>query len=210
MQQQGFPSVVLSMRVCCVQSPCPIYTADPLRLAARRRWPPPILPASGRGSVEDILGTKDLRCPGGEGSQKSEGRLSPPYVLSASSFRLLIAHLTPPMATEKMVAEYAKSGRSSCKGCGKNIPVRSLRLGLTGKDPRGFETVKWHHLDCVPTSRSFTSVEEIKGYYSLKVKTLGTRSSIRFADQICFSLSLAFLYPFDIQLEPIRAPIRRR
>ncbi|CAA7402691.1 unnamed protein product [Spirodela intermedia] len=69
------------------------------------------------------------------------------------------------MATEKMVAEYAKSGRSSCKGCGKNIPVRTLRLGLTSKDPRGFEMVKWHHLDCLPTPRSFAAVEEIKDVF---------------------------------------------
>ncbi|CAA6665933.1 unnamed protein product [Spirodela intermedia] len=102
-------------------------------------------------------GTGYLRCPGGGVSQKNERGLLPPCILSASSFRLLIAHLTPPMATEKMVAEYAKSGRSS-----------TLRLGLTSKDTRGFEMVKWHHLDCLPTPRSFAAVEEIKGYYSLK------------------------------------------
>nr|AFK35881.1 unknown [Lotus japonicus] len=57
-----------------------------------------------------------------------------------------------PMATpESIKAEYAKSNRSSCKGCSKTIENKSLRLGIVSKDKtRGFETVKWHRLTCFP------------------------------------------------------------
>lgn len=73
------------------------------------------------------------------------------------------------MASSKVVAEYAKSNRSSCKGCGKAIGSGSLRLGLSTKDPRGFDLVKWHHLDCFPTkSQAFKAADEIKGFSSLK------------------------------------------
>ncbi|XP_078431210.1 phosphoesterase isoform X2 [Wolffia australiana] len=71
------------------------------------------------------------------------------------------------MASVKIVAEYAKSGRSSCKICGKIISVTNLRLGLSIRDPRGFESVKWHHLSCFSVPQTFTGVEKIKGFQSL-------------------------------------------
>lgn len=74
------------------------------------------------------------------------------------------------MSTSKFKVEYAKSGRSSCKKCSKQIAVKALRLGSVFKDPRGFESVKWHHLDCFPfASDHFDSVESIGGFSSLQV-----------------------------------------
>ncbi|KAL2247462.1 UNVERIFIED_CONTAM: Polynucleotide 3'-phosphatase ZDP [Sesamum indicum] len=75
------------------------------------------------------------------------------------------------MSSTKIVAEYAKSGRSSCKKCSKAIASSSLRLGLVSKDPRGFDMTKWHHLDCFPfnNSDSVSSAEAIAGFSSLKV-----------------------------------------
>ncbi|PWA93816.1 HAD-like domain-containing protein [Artemisia annua] len=37
----------------------------------------------------------------------------------------------------KVMAEYAKSGRSSCKKCSEKIESKSLRLGSSSWDPRG-------------------------------------------------------------------------
>ncbi|XP_050368001.1 polynucleotide 3'-phosphatase ZDP [Argentina anserina] len=66
-------------------------------------------------------------------------------------------------------AEYAKSGRSSCKKCSKPIENKALRLGLVTKDPRGFDSTKWHHLGCFSFgSDSVASVDKIKGFQSLK------------------------------------------
>ncbi|KAL8557154.1 hypothetical protein ACS0TY_004564 [Phlomoides rotata] len=74
-------------------------------------------------------------------------------------------------ASVNIVAEYAKSGRSSCKKCSKAIASSSLRLGLLSKDPRGFDMTKWHHLNCFPVSisDSVPSAEAIRGFSSLKV-----------------------------------------
>ncbi|KAJ3695190.1 hypothetical protein LUZ60_000567 [Juncus effusus] len=73
------------------------------------------------------------------------------------------------MAPSKVLAEYAKSGRSSCKGCGNTIGSDSLRVGSAEKDPRGFEKKSWFHLDCFPAKLSTVgSVEEIVGFSSLK------------------------------------------
>ncbi|KAJ4780716.1 Poly [ADP-ribose] polymerase 1 [Rhynchospora pubera] len=73
------------------------------------------------------------------------------------------------MAPTKVVAEYAKSGRSTCKGCQKAIGSGTLRVGSSGKGPGGFDMTKWYHLDCFPTeSNPIGSVEDIKGVASLK------------------------------------------
>ncbi|PPS02563.1 hypothetical protein GOBAR_AA18114 [Gossypium barbadense] len=66
----------------------------------------------------------------------------------------------------KIVAEYAKSGRSSCKKCGKTITAQALRLGLVTRDARGFDMTKWHHLDCF--HEKIDSLDVIKGFDSLK------------------------------------------
>ncbi|PKA64672.1 Polynucleotide 3'-phosphatase ZDP [Apostasia shenzhenica] len=73
------------------------------------------------------------------------------------------------MATQKLLVEYAKSNRSSCKVCQKAIAAGSVRLGLSMKDPKGFDLVKWHHLSCFPTSsHPLCALEEIKGFSLLK------------------------------------------
>ncbi|MFS7890248.1 putative phosphoric monoester hydrolase [Helianthus anomalus] len=73
---------------------------------------------------------------------------------------------------EKIVAEYAKSGRSSCKKCSEKIESKSLRMGLSSWDSRGFENTKWHHLDCFfPVDADLVSIESIKGFADLKVGT---------------------------------------
>lgn len=69
--------------------------------------------------------------------------------------------------------EYAKSGRSTCKGCNENIAKGALRLGASAHDPRGFDSTKWYHVACFPTS-SYTvfPVENLKGFDSIEVCTL--------------------------------------
>ncbi|KAL6577647.1 hypothetical protein OROMI_009975 [Orobanche minor] len=73
-------------------------------------------------------------------------------------------------ASVKIIAEYAKSGRSSCKKCSKAIASKTLRLGSVSKDPRGFDMTKWHHLGCFLFSNlhSVSSAEAITGFSSLK------------------------------------------
>ncbi|XP_077251261.1 phosphoesterase isoform X1 [Tasmannia lanceolata] len=66
----------------------------------------------------------------------------------------------------EIVAEYAKSNRSSCKKCSKTIPRGSLRLGLVNRVSKVFDLMQWHHLDCFP--RESQPTENIKGFSSLK------------------------------------------
>ncbi|TXG66725.1 hypothetical protein EZV62_008000 [Acer yangbiense] len=81
-------------------------------------------------------------------------------------------HKNPPPAqpnTPRIIAEYAKSDRSSCKRCSKIISKKALRLGSVVRDPRGFESTKWHHVDCFPfTSEPIDSAESIQGFLSLE------------------------------------------
>lgn len=97
--------------------------------------------------------------------------------LNPNTSRLLLFIATAAMSSSpspapvKIVAEYAKSGRSSCKKCSKVIASSAMRLGLVSKDPRGFDMTKWHHLNCFPfrDNVSVSSAEAIKGFSSLKV-----------------------------------------
>ncbi|XWS10899.1 hypothetical protein CRYUN_Cryun38cG0037900 [Craigia yunnanensis] len=66
----------------------------------------------------------------------------------------------------KIIAEYAKSGRSFCKKCGKGITTQALRLGLVTRDGRGFDMTKWHHLHCCP--EKIDPLDVIKGFDLLK------------------------------------------
>ncbi|KAI3943772.1 hypothetical protein MKW98_004277 [Papaver atlanticum] len=71
----------------------------------------------------------------------------------------------------KIIAEYAKSNRSTCKKCSNSISVNTLRLGLHSKDPRGYDVTKWHHLNCFPSDSLqpiHGSLENIQGFSSLK------------------------------------------
>jgi bifunctional polynucleotide phosphatase/kinase len=68
-----------------------------------------------------------------------------------------------------MVAEYAKSNRSSCKKCSKQIAKQSLRVGMVSRDARGFDLTKWHHLECFPVgSAPVASPDSIKGFEALQ------------------------------------------
>ncbi|WCJ28434.1 Poly [ADP-ribose] polymerase 1 [Euphorbia peplus] len=71
----------------------------------------------------------------------------------------------PPSKAVDILAEYAKSKRSSCKKCSQFIEAKSLRLGVVSRD-RGFDMTKWYHLDCF--SDKVESAEEIIGFASLK------------------------------------------
>uniref|UniRef100_A0A0D9V5D8 PARP-type domain-containing protein n=1 Tax=Leersia perrieri TaxID=77586 RepID=A0A0D9V5D8_9ORYZ len=65
--------------------------------------------------------------------------------------------------------EYAKSGRSTCKVCSVSIAKGALRLGATARDPRGYDSTKWYHAACFPTSsHPLDPVEEVKGFDSIK------------------------------------------
>lgn len=76
----------------------------------------------------------------------------------------------PPPMPPKIIAEYAKSNRSGCKKCSQTIPAKALRLGSVIRDPRGFDSPKWYHVDCFPIGpEPIGSVESIKGFSSLKV-----------------------------------------
>ncbi|XP_052622343.1 polynucleotide 3'-phosphatase ZDP-like [Lactuca sativa] len=69
----------------------------------------------------------------------------------------------------KIVAEYAKSGRSSCKKCSEKIDSKSLRLGSSIWDPRGYENTKSYHSDCFfPLDVNLLSAELIEGFSQLK------------------------------------------
>ncbi|ESQ48487.1 hypothetical protein EUTSA_v10020510mg [Eutrema salsugineum] len=71
--------------------------------------------------------------------------------------------------TMSIVAEYAKSNRSSCKSCSKAIASKTLRVGLMSKGPGGVDMPRWHHFDCFPTdSESIASVDDIKGLSDLE------------------------------------------
>ncbi|CAA0832347.1 Polynucleotide 3-phosphatase ZDP [Striga hermonthica] len=100
-----------------------------------------------------------------------------PRTVSPDSSRVLLiivssaamsSSSSSPPASVKIVAEYAKSGRSSCNKCSKAIDSKSLRLGMVSKDPRGFDMTKWH-LQCFPfsSSGSVSSAEAITGFSSL-------------------------------------------
>lgn len=67
--------------------------------------------------------------------------------------------------------EYAKSGRSVCKGCNENIVKGALRLGASFHDPRGFDQTKWYHVECFPASSyPVFLVENLKGFDLIKVR----------------------------------------
>ncbi|GLT48623.1 hypothetical protein SLA2020_222380 [Shorea laevis] len=84
----------------------------------------------------------------------------------APKFFVCFCRQRNPSMSTKIVAEYAKSGRSSCKKCGKAIAAKAPRLGLVSRDARGYDVTKWHHVDCF--SERIESLETIKGFASLE------------------------------------------
>ncbi|XP_023641104.1 polynucleotide 3'-phosphatase ZDP isoform X2 [Capsella rubella] len=92
-------------------------------------------------------------------------REQPQYLYNRSH----IWRRTPAKKTMPVVAEYAKSNRSSCKACSEKIAVKSLRLGLISKGPGGVDMTRWHHFDCFPTgSESIASIDDIQGLSALE------------------------------------------
>ncbi|XP_020192826.1 polynucleotide 3'-phosphatase ZDP [Aegilops tauschii subsp. strangulata] len=74
-----------------------------------------------------------------------------------------------PAAKATVSVEYAKSGRSSCKGCSAAIAKGALRLGASARDPRGYDSTKWYHVACFPaSSHPLGPVEEVQGFDSIK------------------------------------------
>ncbi|KAF3551795.1 hypothetical protein DY000_02004248 [Brassica cretica] len=102
-------------------------------------------------------------------------------------------------ASSKVIAEYAKSSRSSCKKCSKTIAAKELRLGLVTRDSRGFDMTKWHHLGCFPVESDLIgSVADIGGFSSLQVKCLHSwRQNTPFGDT--FEMVLADQWGNKIQ-----------
>ncbi|ONM38437.1 diphosphonucleotide phosphatase2 [Zea mays] len=88
--------------------------------------------------------------------------------VSAARFTRLAMSTTPPAAATISV-EYAKSGRSICKGCSGVIASGALRLGASARDPRGFGATKWYHVSCLPSSSyPLGPIGSIKGFDSIK------------------------------------------
>jgi hypothetical protein len=72
-------------------------------------------------------------------------------------------------AMEKLVVEYAKSGRATCKHCNTVIAKGSVRLGSVTKD-RGHDNTKWHHPVCfVKNSPKSMDAAKLAGFTDLKV-----------------------------------------
>lgn len=80
-------------------------------------------------------------------------------------------------------AQYAKSNRSTCKGCYKKIDMGVLRIGHTTiNEDMGYEMTSWYHPECAELSKMIESVDDIDGWQSMKaadkkkVKTLMKRT----------------------------------
>ncbi|KAL2944552.1 Polynucleotide 3'-phosphatase ZDP [Bienertia sinuspersici] len=78
---------------------------------------------------------------------------------------------SPLMASSSsIIAEYAKSNRSTCKTCSDSIAANTLRFGVVTRDKRkGIDMTKWHHFKCFSfDTHSLSSVDSIRGFDSLK------------------------------------------
>ncbi|KAL9248587.1 Polynucleotide 3'-phosphatase ZDP-like protein [Drosera capensis] len=77
-----------------------------------------------------------------------------------------------PNLMSRLIAEYAKSSRSTCKVCSDPIVTKSLRLGVLTRDARGFDLTKWHHLGCFSKvklkGKGIGNAEAVTGFESLK------------------------------------------
>jgi len=68
-------------------------------------------------------------------------------------------------------ADYAKSGRSTCKVCHKKIDLAELRLALMLQDEEGYKSTAWTHFDCFWKHREVKklyNISEIHGFSKLK------------------------------------------
>ncbi|XP_026197673.1 poly [ADP-ribose] polymerase 1 isoform X1 [Anabas testudineus] len=68
-------------------------------------------------------------------------------------------------------AEYAKSGRASCKKCKENIAKDSLRMAIMVQSPMFDGKVPhWHHFSCFWQRAAVQSTADIAGYSDLRWK----------------------------------------
>ncbi|KAL8175586.1 UNVERIFIED_CONTAM: Poly [ADP-ribose] polymerase 1 [Gekko kuhli] len=66
-------------------------------------------------------------------------------------------------------AEYAKSGRASCKKCGDNIAKDSLRLAIMVQSPMFDGKVPhWHHYSCFWKRARLVSHSDVDGFSELR------------------------------------------
>lgn len=66
-------------------------------------------------------------------------------------------------------AEYAKSSRSSCKGCKEQIPKDSLRLAIMVQSPMfDGKMPLWHHFNCFFGKQKVKTVGDIEHFDSLR------------------------------------------
>eukprot|EP00064_Thunnus_orientalis_P008490 superscaffoldBa00001010_g8513 len=66
-------------------------------------------------------------------------------------------------------AEYAKSGRASCKKCKENIAKDSLRMAIMVQSPMFDGKVPhWHHFSCFWQRAAAQSTADIAGYSDLR------------------------------------------
>ena len=66
---------------------------------------------------------------------------------------------------EPIVIEYAKSGRSKCKGCGQKILNREVRYGQLITHPyRNVEYYAYYHIGCVEVLGTDAAIEEDIGF----------------------------------------------
>nr|XP_051225907.1 polynucleotide 3'-phosphatase ZDP-like isoform X2 [Lolium perenne] len=106
-----------------------------------------------------------------EKNNKSDGtELGPSEEPSAKKAKADLSSPESVVAEKGTVSvEYAKSARSTCKGCNVSIVKGALRLGVAAHDPRGWDSTKWYHVACFPTSsHPLGPVEMLKGFDSIK------------------------------------------
>lgn len=77
--------------------------------------------------------------------------------------------------------EPAASGRSKCRGCGRNIPKNTLRLGERLPNPfaEGTEMTHWFHVPCAAMKRPEVFLETVaEPEYASPVQDVETLSKI--------------------------------
>ncbi|CAH1168782.1 unnamed protein product [Phyllotreta striolata] len=68
-------------------------------------------------------------------------------------------------------AEYAKSGRASCKGCRAPIAQSTLRIAVMVQSPHfDGKNPNWHHFDCFFNKQRPKSTDEIDHFESLRLE----------------------------------------
>jgi len=67
------------------------------------------------------------------------------------------------------LSEYAKSGRSSCKGCKANIPQASLRLAVVFQSAKfDGKMTSWYHFDCFFLKQRPKGVGDVENFDQLR------------------------------------------